>query len=363
MIPSLGVTHEVVGIEDQEGCKGTACTYPSDGQTITFASIRESAEIRELVLKLTKSDGDALIYFDTGDALRGCNLQYTSQTPENVPVFGFGVFDKAIGGYATLLISSVIGATLGPVGGIMFGITRIGLLELAPALARAQWPVHAPDREDAWTLPGENFAYLNASADYAYGWPVDATLSAPISWVFTDENTVDHSVSITAELRYYSYITHQIFKLQTQPLTLRFLRDAGNIISDSRDIGSAPARVRGHVGIADTDDYFRFHVSTVSGYAYHKLDVTMAPPLDSDFDLELYSGSQVFIGGSHNTGAGALESIPIIIDPYDGYFYARVRWKAGHGFYNLTISLQPYVPPSGGGAGGGGMPPGDCMEY
>jgi hypothetical protein len=156
-------------------------------------------------------------------------------------------------------------------------------------------------------------------------------------WLFYDvtKNDEDHELRMTFETTFFNGTANRRI---IAPAILRIVRDAGNVIDDARDIGSPPARIQGYVGITDADDYFRFYVSTTTTQT---LSVNMTPPLDSDFDLELYDGSEALVGDSHNSGAGKSEPIPRIIESYSGYFYARVRWKVGRGLYNMTISLQP----------------------
>jgi len=128
----------------------------------------------------------------------GYNVEYISADPDEE-----GFFEMALMGYGTLFITSVIGAA-NPVAGFMLEAALVSVA-LAPALARALYPAHELDYDYAGE--SDDVAYVNASGAPAgtWGWPVDACLGDLFEWVFMDDNVMDHSVTVTAELEYYSH--------------------------------------------------------------------------------------------------------------------------------------------------------------
>ncbi len=211
------------GIEDQEGYKGAVpLGAPESGQNVHFIAPLEAPEIKKITIKLQKSDSYAEIYPSVDYySLKGYNVEYTSPDPDPD-----GYFENALWGYVTLLVTTFIG-TLDPVSGFLLEAALV-TVELAPDLARALYPADELDYKPAGQ--SDDVAYVKASAAYAgsWMWPVDAILGDLIEWVFTDNNDRDHSVTVTAELEYYSYQTLKIEKISTSvKLSVKIYHDPG----------------------------------------------------------------------------------------------------------------------------------------
>lgn len=195
----------VAGIEDQEGYKGI-WTGGLSGQSIYFHVEKESAEIRRLKISLEKSDGQAEIWIlEDPKVLKGVNFQLSGEDP--APPW----FEDALGDLVTLLASIALAETIGAPAGLIFEGFVIGL-EFVEGYVQEFSPFkyEAPDVKDASIT--ENEAHVYAKAEGGWGWPVDATFGSQIYWVFTDNNTEDHSIKITATLEYCYYNTnHEIF--------------------------------------------------------------------------------------------------------------------------------------------------------
>lgn len=206
----LWSTSARAGIEDQEGYIGTSPpSIPYSGKSVHFTAIREAPEIREITIKLQKSDGYAEIYPTVNYfSLKGYNVQFTVPEPDTG-----GLFEKALWGYGTLLATTFVGAA-DPAAGFILKATLV-TVGLVPDLARALYPAHELDYQHAGESDG--VAYISASGTYTgWGsWPVDALLGDQIEWVFTDANNRDHYVMVTAELKYYSYQTFEIVTIST----------------------------------------------------------------------------------------------------------------------------------------------------
>ena len=190
------------GIEDQEGYKGALLPgAPQDGTSVQFMATREAPEIKEITIKLQKSDSYAEIYPTVNYySLKGYNVEYTSSDPDTD-----SLFLQAIWGYGTLLATTYVGL-LNPAAGFILGATLV-TVSLASSLAGTLYPAQFDG--DSYEPAGvtDDVAYVNADAAPAgtWGWPVDALLGDQIEWVFMDDNDRDHSVTVTAELKYYSY--------------------------------------------------------------------------------------------------------------------------------------------------------------
>jgi len=179
-----------------------------------------SPEIRELNILMNKNDAHAQVYVSTERwNIRGQNVQYEKPEPDpNSPP----LLSTAVSGGLTLLMSTAIGLAYGPAAGFMFGVTRIGV-ELGYEYAKQLWQAKPIDIYDSYDNATTNFCYVNVSAAAnhpPYDYPVDASIGTQIFWVFLDDNNLDHELTLTAQLKYYSHIQQKIITLNTST-TLR----------------------------------------------------------------------------------------------------------------------------------------------
>lgn len=209
------------GIEDQEGYKGTRPSPVESGYGIQFTAMPfSSPEIREIDILMSKADSNARLYVDRNPwSVSGANIPYhvPQPDPQEPPLFV-----NALQGGTVLLMSTVIGYLYGPVGGILFGVTRIAMGLAEDYYAQSLQAADPLCIQDEWTSPGTDFCYVNTSAlAYAppYDYPVDASLGTQVYWVFLDDNTLDHEVTLTARLKYYSNM-HQAFVAIETSVTL-----------------------------------------------------------------------------------------------------------------------------------------------
>jgi len=218
-----------VGIEDQEGYKGTEPPFVDSGQGIQLtATPYSSPEIRELNILMNKTDSYARVYADRNPwAIRGGNVQYKTPEPDpnDPPLLG-----RAVTGGLTLLMSSAIGLAYGAAAGLMFGVTRV-TTELGYDLARQLWEADPIGIRDEYSDPGTNFCYVNASATAyypPYDYPVDAEVGTQIFWVFLDDNNLDHELTLTAQVKYYSHAQENIVTLETSVTLKVYINNAPN---------------------------------------------------------------------------------------------------------------------------------------
>jgi hypothetical protein len=350
----------IVGIEDQEGYKGTmpAPSWPQSGQGVMFYALKEAPEIKQITLNLQKSDTHAIVLIDQNYwSLQGHNVKLDDPLQT-----GSDFFESAAKGYGSLLVSSVLKYVLGvgTVGGLIISATLV-TIPLAIDYVRSLSPLNIPlaDIHDAYE--SDPLAYIKASADTisALGWPVDASVGSQVFWVFNDDNNLEHSLSITAEVKYYSYITNTEHTLSVAtPVTLTVSPE-----SEFRQV-HIPVTISGSVGVDDTQDSLWYFLG---GYNFwHKISLTPYSAGDMSltlYDYDIYSGSTRFLAASDNP-PGQAESITE--GPFLGaytYRLVKVTYKSGPNIpYNLHIYTEPYSGGGGGGGGGGGWPPPrECM--
>ncbi|MEM3342264.1 MAG: clostripain-related cysteine peptidase [Thermoplasmata archaeon] len=122
--------------------------------------------------------------------------------------------------------------------------------------------------------------------------------------------------------------------------------DAGNTLSEATQI--SPGTYTGSLSASDTNDYYKFSVSSGK-----KITITMGYPsgqASCDFDIKLYNPQGVEKASSY-AGANQQEKIEYNAD-VSGYWVLRVYRYSGAGNYTFTIALsgtttaQDNTPPS-----------------
>jgi len=116
-------------------------------------------------------------------------------------------------------------------------------------------------------------------------------------------------------------------------------KDAGNDFSTATSIEEGS--YVGYLGAGDDDDFYKIYVDS-------KLDVSMVPPSDADFDLYLYDSNGSLLACSV-LGTGSTESITYTA-PRADYYFVRVHRSSGSGIYSLSLSifrvLRDTTPPT-----------------
>jgi len=266
----------LVGIEDQEGYKGTLGSQPLNGEKLEFLPHKKSAEIRKLKIKIEKqgSDPNALIDIDAGEdyeRLKGINVMVANDNPDTEYWYSDALND----GLALLMSSFVIPILLkSNTAGLIFEISLI-TLDAAAAYAREFSPFKKEEADVVDAGINDPEAHVYAKAEGAYGWPVDAAIGAQVHWVFTDDTTEDHSVKITAELEYTYYNTYGVSYDDTISTSVILNMEIGHALTLSANSGGTTDPLPGD-------------------YTYHKgtpVEVTALPNDGYDFDYWLLDGS------------------------------------------------------------------------
>jgi hypothetical protein len=325
--PSFDVAQ---GIEDQEGEKGTLSPYVDSGYGIQFTSEPfSSPEIRELNILMNKADSHAQVFVDRNPwSVRGHNIQWDIPEPDpNDPP----LLATAVCGGATLLMTAAFAHYFGPVAGLMWGFTRL-TMELGYEYAKHLRQVQPIAIYDSHVNPETDFCYLNASAaTYSppYDYPVDASVGAQVFWVLLDDSNLDHELTLTAQLKYYSDIQQEVITLETS-VTLRTYIGTPSI----------PAQPDGPTsGEVEAAHVYNTSTTTPDGDSiYYEFDwndgpTTMIGPYPSG----------IYVSASHiwNTA---------------GTYYVKVRAKDSsyEMWSDWSSSLEVSISNSTGGGGGGG---------
>jgi len=98
-----------------------------------------------------------------------------------------------------------------------------------------------------------------------------------------------------------------------------------------------PGTYYGSLNETHTMDWYNF-----TAYQGHLINVTMTPPVDADFQLELYNPTGTLKNASYN-GVGQTENVLYYADS-DGTWSIRVSRYTGQGTYTLILSPVNYPP-------------------
>lgn len=195
--------YTVVGIENQLGDKGISYNYVNinNERRLTFEWTDTNYRLDRLTIKMNKTDNYAEI-IPINTTIGGYNV--IMENPESNP-YG-DLFISAIKTVAGLLITGKEG---------IFFKTVLIIGEAAGVLSGNLSP---PNFELNEASLGENEAYITSAAQMEedpYHRPFDATLTAIIHWRFIDPNSVNHTLTISAELDYVHPATGHYYTIST----------------------------------------------------------------------------------------------------------------------------------------------------
>ncbi len=334
----------VIGIEDQEGFKGTGYDYHRMvNQKVLLFRAKDNAlsldpgfaSIESLNIKIAKN-GDANSYVNLVDDdayRRGFNVVLKSPEPDYTHKFATALGLNA-GGVALPLM---LGGKAGLIVSLIF-VTAELILTASEKFSPAQ-PYELVD-DDAGIRDVSNFKAQTPTLDpYGLVKPVDAMLGILLIWSLTDPNTQDsHSLAVTAELTYQrrdgSGFTYG------NPITIATSQTISVNSDHNGDMANAAPILTGtsqdlYLGPSDTLDYYSFY--TVSGPG-QRISVTLTPPATANFDLYLYNPSGVLMASSTSGGTGGTESLTSVADS-TGTWYILASYIAGNGYYSLSLSV------------------------
>ncbi|MEM4704135.1 MAG: PPC domain-containing protein [Candidatus Bathyarchaeia archaeon] len=340
-----------IGIESQNGKKGVSY-HPSsiyDGMALLFKQTSKYAYLNYLTIKIIDNDNFSYIYWcNNNNTNKGYNVKFESKDPDsNVTYF------LSLAGDIALL------ATTAYVGSIS---VKAGLL-LEGALMTCDYfrPLAAymfPGKPEELVCVGqsiENYATVPAFPAHEEdptlytAHVVDAAFGMAVDWVFL--NDCDHEVKVVAELEYFVTDEWGLIEdpqcryVQTEELTIKMRRDAGNTINDPNVRHILSGNYRGLLGTPDgREDYYDFYKIFVP--AGKTLDIWLRPPQNSDLDLYLYRPDKTLCASSTMRANGYTESItwPCTVS---GFWYIEVRLYNVGAVSVYSLEVRTYV--SGGG--------------
>ena len=325
-----------IGIEDQQGGKGTSYDYLSlqNQTTLVFEQNSNSAFISKLRIRLVENDVNASTEIDTTPSfLRGMNVKLDQDLPDF-----YETYLMAIEGGATLLLSGLdlIGVSCPPAG-LMIGAFFIAL-DWAVVLAREQKIAHFP-------VINSTFAEVHAVEDpdgLFVSDAIDASCCITAYWIFNETNPQRHDLNVTAELIYTEYNAYGEYVNNTAIPTSVMISISPD---DNNSFDRATPIVYGtydglYIGGYDASDYYKINLTSgqeISFSAINKSPLTL-------FCLHLYDPNGTPVA---HTEPGSYGRINMIADS-TGYWYIEVRAYITHGLYSLYVTPPP--------AGGGGCP-------
>ncbi len=339
-----------VGIEDQQGGKGTSYNYQSlsNGMTLLFDQSSNSALVGSLNILLSENDEYASTEIDTTPSfIRGYNVILEQNLPDDQEQYYI-----ALDGAQVLLFTAldlwrpslyVTGA-----GFIIDAFLIVGDWARYMARQQALARLFESDSVHAKAMGAEDSDGIFVSE------AVDASFDILAYWIFSDANDQDHALTVIAELTYVEYNAYGSVVATTAIQTstdLRLTHDDNNNPSVAGFI-QPNVNYRFFIGNNDRRDYYKIG-PVLRGWIIQVTAEAVSEPgtyVRTEFSLHLYDPS---VTQKKWTEDGYSETVSYTADS-DGIWFVEVRWSANYGFYNLmpTIYIPPPPPPGGGGGGG-----------
>jgi len=161
--------------------------------------------------------------------------------------------------------------------------------------------------------------------------PQNCSLGFLVEWRFRDQShRTEYNSTLVAEILHFNETAYQKYVV---PICLNMTGDVGNSFDDAFEV--TEGTYKGYLGrghIADNDDYYKIWINQSNT----PIQITMTPPLDSNFDLYVYGNDQTLLTSSTNE-PGLSEQVTLNADA--GWCYIDVRRSGGYGGYKLTISI------------------------
>jgi len=151
-------------------------------------------------------------------------------------------------------------------------------------------------------------------------------------WILRSSKNYTNQLEVRFELIYFN---GTVYKRIVQPFLLKAGPDDNNSFEKAQEIAANRTYSMLYIGSNDVDDYYKVYLN--EGYVVNIQLPKWLPGAIANCDLELYNPDRKLIAHSpHNYTHTITYSIS-----YSGYYYIRVHWLAGFGFYNLTIETHP----------------------
>lgn len=338
-----------IGIEDQTGWRGESLN-PNElenHKAILFQQSSNNRFIESIKIDLDRhGNSDALIDI-SGDPsfIRGHNVRFTSPEQDSSATFAL-----ALTGGSVLLLEALSGALWVQAGCFIIGVTIAGIDISAAASStffREADPLQIIDDGN----PGEpphpvplSYASVETLTEQGIHNVVDGSLGIVVYWIFTDQNTKNHRLTVTAEMQYAEYVSGAVIHKDIStsiPIELKMTPDIGQTFNTAKSVSAGT--YYGCLDItADFADMYSFNVS--SGYV---IDITMTPAWDADYDLHLYNPDHDEVPSYHHS-LNSTENIVHLATTTGTYYLniTNVYWPGHlqHGVYRLVVD-EPYLAP------------------
>ncbi len=334
-------THFAVGIEDQQGEKGTGWLYAGsqlqsfNGYTLQFYRYASSYFLKSLTL--TFEDTNPNTEFDIDEDFkrrRGYHIEnIPGETGEPDTAYRF---IEALTGTATLLIDAISLVANPPAwvaaAGFMISATFV-TLDLASLLAYNQYShrqIEVLDRDDS-------IKQTASATALTYDYVVDASLSIEVQWILMTPRTEHHKLTITAKLEYYEYtVTGETIE---KTITTSVLLEIGP--DDNDNAGSADTISEGwyhmlYIGGYDENDYYKIYLEKDHSF-YVYLEETSSDKANINIYVYDPNGIEKAYKTLYRWLGPPYTNLTLITDK-TGYWCIQIELRGGQCFYTLKIN-------------------------
>lgn len=336
-----------IGLEDQGGYRGASYDYHDLRNSLTLElcdGFNRYAGITYLVIRLNENDPNAFTRINQDPtSIRGTHVNLNRNLPSEDPS---EIYRIALSGGSTILLGAIdlVKASVWASGlGFVLGC-GFAACDLYSWLAREQAAATLLSIDNTSVVAGGLEPYYNAL-------PVDASLCITAYWILNDQDGLNHTLNVSAELWYQEFYSDgypiQMIAFSTS-VQLKLTQDNNNAFSTATRLQSSETLPEQYIGRYDPCDYYKIYVPQD-----YTIDIIVRrrgiDPLD--FALFLYdpngpNGSPV----RASTPYGGSESISYTVN-CSGDWFVKILPFSGvvYGFYSLDVCVYYR-------GGGGGCP-------
>lgn len=197
------------------------------------------------------------------------------------------------------------------------------------------WPKYFVSVENLSIIRHDDFLMgngLKAFAELAgVNNPKSVSFGCFVNWVLRSPQNYTNQLEIRFELIYFNGTA---YKRIVQPFILKTGLDDNNSFETATEIFVGKAYSRLYLGPNDVDDYYRIYLT--EGETISMQLSKWLPPAVANCNLELYNpDGKLATYSAHNYTHTVTYSINL-----SGYWFIRVHWLDGFGFYTLTLEAH-----------------------
>jgi hypothetical protein len=177
-------------------------------------------------------------------------------------------------------------------------------------------------------LQGVEKAFVNLKG---VNYPRTVYLRLSPAWILRSPHNQTQQLTVRVEVTYFN---GTLYKKAVQSFQLKLVADVNNSFETAEEISSGESE-RHFLGGGDRQDFYKIYLTNGE-----TINVTMLPPVGSDFDLFLYDPVDKINSVANSTyEPNVIEHIEYTVDSA-GWWFIEVWNSGGGGIYTLTLTAS-----------------------